>query len=131
MASKPGKPGLPAGSVIGAPAVSLTTGRPSGAGRVSCAIAGFTYLAPNKPWKLLKPPGSSGRVSGRAWVLLLQIPPPAAQWIAMPTKSVCASAGVALASFHSGEPVPKTLVMSPAGVVLVFSRTTFAVETAP
>src|SRR5689334_21721843 len=51
----------------------------------------------------------------------------------MPTKSACAFARVAgsLASFHSGEPWPKTVVMSPFGAVEVFSRTTLAVETAP
>ena len=56
--------------------------------------------------------------------LALQMPPPAAQWIAMPTKSVCASARAAVPdgaiceprpSVHSGEPAPKTFVMSPVG----------------
>ena len=63
-----------------------------------------------------------------------------AQWIARPTKSVCARlraavlAGAAFdaaASFHSGEPVPNTFVMSPAGPVPVFSSTTFADAVAP
>ena len=68
------------------------------------------------------------------------MPPPFAQWIAKPTKSVCASrrAGVpagaafdASASFHSGEPAPKTFVMSPVASVLVFSSTVFATPTLP
>src|SRR5215475_3327296 len=68
------------------------------------------------------------------------MPPSLAQWIAMPTKSVCAScrsfvfAGAAFeacASSHSGELEPKTLVMSPLGPVPVFWRTTFADATAP
>ncbi len=63
-----------------------------------------------------------------------------AQWTAMPTKSVCASArppcpaGAAFdatASFHSGEPAPKTFVMSPSGPVPVFSSTTLASAVAP
>ena len=67
-------------------------------------------------------------------------PPPRPQCTAKPTKSVCARAraavpaGAALeasASFHSGEPCPKTLVMSPLGPVEVFSSTTFALATAP
>src|SRR5919201_5761338 len=58
----------------------------------------------------------------------------------MPTKSVCArfraavpggAAFDACASSHSGEPAPKTFVMSPAGVVAVFSSTTFASAVAP
>src|SRR5712691_10886171 len=56
------------------------------------------------------------------------MPPPAAQWIVMPTKSVSAFARAAVAngaiceslpSFHSGEPSPNTFVMSPAGSVAV------------
>src|SRR2546423_117204 len=52
----------------------------------------------------------------------------AAQWMAMPTKSVSAFARAAVAkgaicesrpSFHSGEPSPNTFVMSPAGSVAV------------
>jgi hypothetical protein len=63
-----------------------------------------------------------------------------AQWTAMPTKSVCARlraavpAGAAFdacASSHSGDPEPNTFVMSPAGPVPVFSRTTFASAVAP
>ena len=53
------------------------------------------------------------------------------QWIAIPTKSVCASCGVATASFHSGEPVPNTFVMSPEAFVAVFSSSMFAVPTPP
>jgi hypothetical protein len=58
----------------------------------------------------------------------------------MPTKSVWAirrslvpdgAALAAVASFHSGELAPKTLVMSPLGPVPVFSRTTLASATAP
>src|SRR3954453_23067782 len=68
----------------------------------------------------------------------------------MPTKSVCAfstsagsrggAGGATLrvasvlettASFHSGDPVPKTFVMSPFGPVPVFSSTTFASAVAP
>ena len=82
-----------------------------------------------------------------------QIPPPAAQWIAIPTKSVCARARAAvpeaaiweaLPSFHSGEFSPKTLVMSPVGsvaktldepvlktIALLFSSTVLAVPTLP
>ena len=68
------------------------------------------------------------------------MPPSTPQWIARPMKSVSALAraavplGAALeatASFHSGEPVPKTLDMSPKGPVPVFSSTTLAVEIAP
>src|SRR5215213_10033360 len=68
------------------------------------------------------------------------MPPPTAQWIAMPTKSVCArlraavpagAAAEASASFHSGEPEPKTFVMSPFGPVPVFSSTTLASAVAP
>src|SRR5215813_15603347 len=68
------------------------------------------------------------------------MPPPAPQWTAIPTKSVCARfraaepAGAALdawASSHSGDPAPKTLVMSPPGPVPVFSSTMFADATAP
>ena len=35
------------------------------------------------------------------------------------------------ASFHCGEPVPKTFVMSPEAAVPMFSSTMFAVATAP
>src|SRR3954451_13890400 len=78
------------------------------------------------------------------------MPPPTPQWMAIPTKSVCAlrtsagslggAGGVVLrvasmfeasASFHSGEPAPNTFVMSPFGPVPVFSRTTFASAVAP
>src|SRR5215471_7387749 len=73
--------------------------------------------------------------------------PPSPQWIAMPTKSVCASCRAAVpaaaafeadASHHSGwvesgqdAAAPNTLVMSPFEPVPVFSRTTFASATAP
>src|SRR5213596_2535670 len=126
MPSKPGKPQLPAGSLIGCPDVSLTHGLP-------LVTAGSTYLAPYSAWKPSYPPGSSGSRSGLAFWLPLQIPPPAAQWIAMPTKSVWAFARVAglLASFHSGEPTPKTRVMSPLGEVELFSSSMFAVPTPP
>src|SRR5262245_54970297 len=58
----------------------------------------------------------------------------------MPTKSVCARFRAAVplgaafdvcASMNSGDPAPDPLVMSPAGPVPVFSRTTFASATAP
>src|SRR5215470_17416365 len=58
----------------------------------------------------------------------------------MPTKSVCAwlraavpggAAAEATASFHSEEPAPNTLVMSPAAPVPVFSSTTLATAVAP
>ena len=57
-----------------------------------------------------------------------QIALPTAQWIAIPTKSVCASARAAVPdgatcesrpSVHSGEPAPNTRVMSPEGSTLV------------
>src|SRR3954447_16966247 len=93
-------------------------------------------------------------MSGRAFAAFeLQIPPPAAQWIAIPTKSVCAFARAAvpdaascefLPSFHSGVPSPNTFVMSPVGSVakaldepvlkmieLLFSSSTFATPTPP
>src|SRR5262245_60590060 len=79
-------------------------------------------------------------MSGLAFWLPAQMPPSLAQWIAMPTKSVCASCRAAepvgaafdaWASSHSEEPAPKTLVMSPFGPVPMFSRTTFARATAP
>src|SRR4051794_13826839 len=93
-------------------------------------------------------------VSGRALAAFwLQIPPPAAQWIAIPTKSVCAFARAAvpegascepLPSFHSVVPSPNTFVMSPVGSVaktldepvlkmieLLFSSTVFATPTLP
>src|ERR1700694_3130823 len=69
-----------------------------------------------------------------------QMPPPFAQWIAMPTKSVCAFAraagpdGAALettATAHSSEPTPKTWVMSPKAPVPVFSSSMLAVDTPP
>src|SRR5262245_7424027 len=75
------------------------------------------------------------------------MPPPFAQWIARPTKSVWARLraaeplGAALdarASHHSGCAVsgheaaaPNTFVMSPFGPMPVFSSTTFASATAP
>src|SRR5436190_5097737 len=74
------------------------------------------------------------------------MPPPAPQWIARPTKSVCArfasakfrvAAGFACSAFEivasatSGDPVPNTFVMSPAGPVPVFSSTVLASATAP
>ena len=49
----------------------------------------------------------------------------------MPTKSACAFPGDACASFHSGDPVPKTRVMSPVAFVAVFSSSMFAVPTPP
>ena len=49
----------------------------------------------------------------------------------MPTKSVCAACESAFASFHSGEFIPKTFVMSPEAVVFVFSSSMFAVPTPP
>ena len=51
----------------------------------------------------------------------------------MPTKSVSASDLVAglFASFHSGEPVPKTRVMSPEAAVELFSSSMFAADTPP
>src|SRR5262245_57026116 len=75
------------------------------------------------------------------------MPPPFAQWIARPTKSVWARLraaeplGAALdarASHHSGCAVsgheaaaPNTFAMSPFGPMPVFSSTTFASATAP
>src|SRR5207245_6301558 len=68
------------------------------------------------------------------------MPPPLAQWTAMPTKSVSAFARAAVpdgaafdatAALHSGEPVPNTSDMSPNGPVPVFSSSMFASETAP
>ena len=53
------------------------------------------------------------------------------QWTAIPTKSVCASCGLLCASSHSGEPEPKTFVMSPLALVDVFSSSMFAVPTPP
>src|SRR6478735_782504 len=49
----------------------------------------------------------------------------------MPTKSVWACSGLAAASFHSGEPLPNTWVMSPVGAVELFSSSMFAVPTPP
>ena len=49
----------------------------------------------------------------------------------MPTKSVCAACESAFASFHSGEPTPKTLVDVPVGRRVVFSSSMFAVPTPP
>jgi hypothetical protein len=49
----------------------------------------------------------------------------------MPTKSVCAICGFAIASLYSGEPTPKTRVMSPVGAVELFSSSMFAVPTPP
>src|ERR1700730_851942 len=72
--------------------------------------------------------------------LAAQIPPPFAQWMAMPTKSVCAfaraavpdgAAAEATASFHSGDAAPKTWVMSPKAPVPVFSSSILAVDTPP
>ena len=64
---------------------------------------------------------------------VLQSAAPCAQWTAMPTKSVSASDFVAgvFASFHSGEPAPKTRVMSPDGAVELFSSSMFAADTPP
>src|SRR3954451_20176925 len=89
---------------------------------------------------------SSGRAFG-----LLQSAASLAQWIAMPTKSVCARARAAvfegasceaLPSFHSLEFSPKTRVMSPEGsvwplfgplvkIAVLFSSSMFAAETPP
>src|SRR5437899_9572054 len=51
----------------------------------------------------------------------------------MPTKSASDFVFVAgsFASFHSGDPVPNTFVMSPEAEVELFSSTMFAVETPP
>src|SRR5262249_39153167 len=126
--SNPGKPTCPNWSPIGCPSRLSPAGLP-------LVIAGFTYFAPNSPRKPLYPPASSGRLSGRACWLPVQMPPPFAQWMAKPMKSVCARlraavpAGAALddtASFHSAEPAPNTLVMSPLGPVAVFSSTMLA-----
>ena len=51
--------------------------------------------------------------------------------MAIPTKSVSACCGLATASFHSGEPLPKTCVMSPVELVPLFSSSMFAVPTPP
>src|SRR5207237_9697598 len=50
-----------------------------------------------------------------------------AQWTPIPTKSANAWPGFAVTSAASGEPGPKTVGMS----IAVFSRTVFAVPTAP
>ena len=121
--SKPGKPQFPAGSLIGLPAVSFTHGCPP-------VIAGLTYLAPKRALKPLSEPGTIVESSGFAFGVL-QSAAPFAQWMAMPTKSASASVGFATASFHSGDPVPNTRVMSPAGAVEVFSSSMFAAETPP
>src|SRR5262245_11965843 len=139
MPSNPGKPGCPNGSVTGWPEVSSTDAAPFGLAAL-LVMAGFTYFAPKRALNPVYPPASSGSWSGLALaVLALQMPPPAAQWMAMPTKSVCGwarTAGsadpcAAWASFHSGEPTPNTLVMSPVGSVPVFSRTVLAIPAAP
>ena len=51
--------------------------------------------------------------------------------MAMPTKSVSPCCGLATVSFHSDEPWPKTCVMSPVGLVPLFSSSMFAVPTPP
>src|SRR5215470_8238510 len=132
MPSKPGNPGWPNGSVIGLPARSgsaVPAGWP--------VSNGLTCWAPNRPLNPAYPPGSAG--SRSSWPDA-QVAEPAAQWTLSPTKSVCAlaraavpggAAAEATASFHCGEPAPKTLVMSPLGPVPVFSSTVLAVATAP
>src|SRR5436309_4917120 len=117
--SKPGKPGLPAGSVIGVEPSTVDTAGPP-------AIAGSTYLAPNRPWNPAYPPGSSGSTSGLA-LPFAQTAEPCAQCTPMPTKSAWASVALAFASWSSGEPGPKTLGTSGP----VFSRIVLAVDTAP
>src|SRR5436305_7280397 len=116
--SNPGKPHCPNWSVMFDPSVALTQ-------PFTPPIAGLTYFAPNRPWKPLSEPGSTVAGSGRAFVLLLHGEVPFAQWIAIPTRSVCASvraapAGAnweAFASFHASEPSPNSDVTSPAGSV--------------
>src|SRR5258707_11931592 len=72
------------------------------------------------------PPGSSGRTSGLLFAVL-QRASPAAQWIAIPTKSLVAWLELLAASIASGEPGPNTVVMS----APVFSSSRLAMETAP
>src|SRR5207244_13164945 len=71
--------------------------------------------------------GSSGRRSALPLFAAEQSADPAAQWTPMPTKSANAWAGFATTSAASGEAGPKTVGMS----IAVFSRTVFAVATAP
>ncbi len=121
--SKPGKPQLPWLSVMFEPSVAFTHGLPP-------VIAGLTYFAPNSAMAPLFEPGTIVASSGFAFGVL-QTVLPVAQWMAMPTKSASASVGFVLASVHSGEPAPKTRVMSPDGAVDVFSSSMFAADTPP
>ena len=86
------------------------------------------------PWSALKsaplyPPGSSGRRSSSP---AAQVDESWAQWIEKPTKSVWARARSLVpdtevcenfASFHWGDPWPKTLVTSPFGFVVTVPKT--------
>src|SRR5215467_3922489 len=132
MPSNPGKPRLPVGSVIGLPKRSFTTGPLVRKGLIDCA--------PNRPLNPVYPPGSPG---SRSFWPEAHTGEPCAQCTASPTKSACglalaaALAGVfgsslaASASACWGEGLPNTLVMSPVGRVLTFSKTMFAPATAP
>src|SRR5947209_2391719 len=117
--SKPGKPGLPAGSVTGAVPSTVDTAGPP-------AITGSTYFAPNSPWNPAYPPGSSGSTSGLA-LPLAHTAEPCAQCTPMPTKSVSARDGLLFASTDSGEPGPNTFGTSGP----VFSRIVLAAAAEP
>src|SRR3954454_22201407 len=100
-------------------------------------------MAPNRPLNPLYPPGSSGSRSGLAPCSSEQRSPgalsPALQWIAMPSKSATASLRVLPGPCvldQSAKPcsldgLPNTFVMSPLGVVFVFSSSMLAIENAP
>src|SRR5207247_8984347 len=70
---------------------------------------------------------SAGRLSGRPWLAAEQVASPCAQWTPIPTKSANAWPGFAATSAASGDAGPNTVGMS----IAVFSRTVFAVATAP
>ena len=93
--------------------------------------------APKRALKPAYPPGSCGSTSGWPLAQMVEF---CAQWMAKPTKSVCAFARAAVpasaafdatASLNCGDGLPKTLVMSPVGPVPVFSSTMLAVAIAP
>src|SRR3954452_1771693 len=100
-------------------------------------------MAPNRPLNPLYPPGSSGSRSGLPPCSSEQRSPgalsPMLQWIAMPSKPATASLRVLpgpslldqSANSCSGDGLPNTFVMSPLGVVLVFSSSMLAIENAP
>src|SRR5205814_3220439 len=71
--------------------------------------------------------GSSGSKSGRALLAAEHFAEACAQWMAMPTKSANAWPGFDVTSAASGEAGPNAVGMS----IAVFSKTVFAVATAP